>query len=130
MLLHRYVTELLRCTPSALKFLRYNAFIVLYPLGLVGEVCGLLLALDAYRAGLCPPSFPNCTTNSVGLYAAYAYLLVAVPGKRAALQSRSLMHSAALISHRPAGFLLLYTHMFAQRAKHSGPNKEGHKKTK
>jgi hypothetical protein len=77
-----YVTELLRCTPSALKFLRYNAFIVLYPLGLVGEVCGLLLALDAYSVGLCPPSFPKCADNSVGLYTAYVYLIVAVPGKQ------------------------------------------------
>jgi hypothetical protein len=84
-----YVTEQLGCTPSALKYLRYNAFIVLYPLGLLGEVCGLLLALDAYRAGLCPPSFPQCAQNSVGLYVAYFYLLVSLPGKRAAFLNSS-----------------------------------------
>jgi very-long-chain (3R)-3-hydroxyacyl-CoA dehydratase len=75
-----YVTEQVGATPSLLRFLRYNAFIVLYPLGFVGEVCGLLLALQSYKSGLCPPLFPQCTSNSIGLYIAYFYLFTAVPG--------------------------------------------------
>jgi hypothetical protein len=51
-----YVTELLGATPSLLKFLRYNAFILLYPLGLVGEVSGLLLAIDAYEPRSASPT--------------------------------------------------------------------------
>jgi hypothetical protein len=85
-----YVSELLGFTPSILKFLRYNAFIVLYPLGFVGEVCGLLLALPHYRSGLCPPSFPQCATNSLLLYVAYFYLITSVPG------NRSLHHHALI----------------------------------
>jgi very-long-chain (3R)-3-hydroxyacyl-CoA dehydratase len=75
-----YVTEQVGATPSFLRFLRYNAFIVLYPLGFVGEVCGLLLALQSYESGLCPPLFPNCAKNSIGLFVAYFYLLTSVPG--------------------------------------------------
>jgi hypothetical protein len=77
-----YVCELLGSPPSILKFLRYNAFIVLYPLGFVGEVCGLLLSLEHYSSGLCPPLFPQCTTSSIGLYVAYFYLITSLPGNR------------------------------------------------
>ncbi len=109
-----YVTEQVGATPSFLSFLRYNAFIILYPLGFVGEVCGLLLALQSYKSGLCPPLFPNCASNSAGLYIAYLYLFTSVPG-----QCIASPPTRCRISHR-AGFLKLYLHMFAQRAKQSG----------
>ncbi len=118
-----YVTEQLGITPSILKFLRYNSFIILYPLGLIGEACGLLLALEAYKSGLCPPTFTACSNNSVGLYLAYFYLIAVVPGTPAAprgCMSAPLLYAAG---HSPllAGFLKLYTHMFAQRRRSSRP---------
>jgi hypothetical protein len=105
-----YATEELRCTPSILKFLRYNAFIIFYPVGLVGEISGLLLALEAYKSGLCPPMFPSCATNSVGLYVAYFYLLTALPGR---CTSPALVAIPLTIFFRfPQA---LYAHVFAAR---------------
>jgi hypothetical protein len=89
-----YATEQLGSTPDTLKFLRYNAFIALYPLGFVGEVCGLLLALQAYASGLCPPHFPQCASGSIGLYVAYFYLAASVPGQRSLLPARARHLSA------------------------------------
>jgi very-long-chain (3R)-3-hydroxyacyl-CoA dehydratase len=43
-----YVTELLGVTPYVLKWLRYNAFLLLYPVGMATEIA---LVVDAWRNG-------------------------------------------------------------------------------
>lgn len=55
-----YASSLLGVCPYWLTWLRYSAFILLYPIGLLGEMCAMWLALPEIQAkGLRTVSMPN-----------------------------------------------------------------------
>ncbi|PHH63044.1 hypothetical protein CDD81_6375 [Ophiocordyceps australis] len=64
-----FALSLARCRPAALTWLRYNSFVLLYPIGILSECCLVYLATEP--AGVISP---------LAKYALYAVLVVYVPG--------------------------------------------------
>eukprot|EP01071_Lankesteria_metandrocarpae_P015154 Lankesteria_metandrocarpae@DN9383_c0_g1_i1.p1 len=88
--------------PMPLKYLRYSAFIVLYPIGITSEACCVLAALPVmkseYRLRHWPVAMPNVLNFELSLFHMYVLVLVLyVPGT-----------------------VILFTHMLRQRKKALG----------
>lgn len=84
--------------PLYLEWLRYNAFLILYPIGISSECYMIYSAIG------------NCYTKSGLLYAIYALFLYFV-----------------LLLYIPGSFIL-YSHMLKQRAKFNGAQQKHSKK--
>jgi very-long-chain (3R)-3-hydroxyacyl-CoA dehydratase len=76
-----YALNLYDAVPSALFFLRYHLFMVLYPSGVAGEVLCMVSALPFLRAGAYAIQMPNAHNVAVSLYTLVLVVLaVYVPG--------------------------------------------------
>ncbi|CAM9684996.1 very-long-chain (3R)-3-hydroxyacyl-CoA dehydratase 1-like [Lampetra fluviatilis] len=97
-----YTFSLLKYLPRAIKWARYTLFIVLYPLGVTGELLTIYHALPhVYRSKLFAYPLPNALNISFDYY----YFLIIV-----------------MISYMPI-FPQLYFHMMSQRKKVLGEPK-------
>ncbi|XP_012058340.1 PREDICTED: very-long-chain (3R)-3-hydroxyacyl-CoA dehydratase 2 [Atta cephalotes] len=88
--------------PRVLVWLRYTTFIILYPLGVTGELLCLYTAVKYANAN--PDSWSYVLPNKWNFTFSYLYLLIAV-----------------MLFYIP-GFPPLYLHMFAQRRKILNPS--------
>ncbi|KAF5290780.1 hypothetical protein FQA39_LY14623 [Lamprigera yunnana] len=96
-----YVLNLLSAVPHVLVWLRYTTFIVLYPVGVTGELLCIYSAQNELkRTGMWTITLPNCLNFS--FY--YPYLLAAI-----------------MLLYIPL-FPQMYLHMFVQRRKVLGDN--------
>ena len=95
-----YVCGLLGLTLPALEWLRYTAFIVLYPVGVFGEVAAIVLAMPTVKAlGLYSVAMPNAWNQAFDYY-------------------QFLVGTLALLY--PTVFPKLFLHMLKQRKKRVG----------
>ena len=104
-----YLSSLLNVKPGLLTWLRYNMFIILYPMGGVGETCLTTLVLWHH-----PP------LNGTNIFRGFASAPV----------GEALSHYLPIVAYfmafAPLG-ISLYQHMFAQRRKIlSKPPKKDH----
>ncbi|XP_068233960.1 very-long-chain (3R)-3-hydroxyacyl-CoA dehydratase hpo-8-like [Palaemon carinicauda] len=100
-----YFLNILDRVPYIIAFLRYTMFIVLYPMGISGELLCIYAALPgALKTGVYSTTMPNSINFTFNFY--YAMIIFA------------LMYIPV--------FPMLYSHMLAQRRKVLGT---GHKKT-
>lgn len=98
-----YFLSILKHVPSTLTFLRYTLFIVLYPVGVTGELLCLYAALPTLaKTGIYSISMPNVLNFTFDLH-------------------KTLIIFALL--YIPV-FPMLYMHMFAQRKKVLGKSKK------
>lgn len=98
-----YMLNLLNSVPFFLLWLRYSTFIILYPLGVTGELlCIYAAQQEVAKTGLFSIYMPN--NYNVVFY--YDYFLL-----------------ATMLVYIP-GFPQLYLHMFSQRKKLLGPQKK------
>ncbi len=122
-----YVAMLLGCAPQLLKRARYTLFLVLYPLGTLGEMAlikGAARALSAApalfpRASLAARLLPPATLGMAMLIVLAIYPF----GKTA---SPTLRRPSSSV--RALGFFYMYQHMLRQRAKHLCPAAGGRAK--
>lgn len=91
-----YATTQLECCPGWLKWLRYSAFVPLYPLGFAAEVLCLLAALPLLKqAGTLSVSMPNAHNFGfdfhafMHLYGVFAYTICAPALYRHMLKQRA-----------------------------------------
>ncbi|EZG65033.1 putative protein tyrosine phosphatase [Gregarina niphandrodes] len=80
-----YIFQLIRKdVPYCLKWLRYSAFLVLYPLGILGEVLTMVKAVDLFKTSKFehwPVPMPNRMNFELNLSYVYMWvLLLYVPG--------------------------------------------------
>ncbi|XP_064097282.1 very-long-chain (3R)-3-hydroxyacyl-CoA dehydratase hpo-8-like [Macrobrachium nipponense] len=100
-----YFLNILDRVPHIITFLRYTMFIVLYPMGITGELLCIYAALPvALKTGIYSTTMPNSINFTFNFY--YTMIIFA------------LMYIPV--------FPMLYSHMLAQRRKVLG---SGHKKT-
>lgn len=105
-----YLINLISGTvPHVLIWLRYTTFIILYPLGVTGELLCMYAAVKYASAN--PDSWSYILPNKWNFTFSYLYLLIAV-----------------MVTYIP-GFPPLYLHMFAQRRKILDPSAATKKKT-
>lgn len=95
-----YMGAIVEYTPFILQYLRYTLFIVLYPMGVVGEMLSIYKSLPYIREReILTVPLPNRANMSFNYY----YFLMIV-----------------MLTYVP-GFPQLYFHMFSQRKKILGP---------
>ncbi len=95
-----YTLNLINLNLTLVTWLRYTLFIVLYPLGVTGELWCYFASLSAVKAsGLYSMAMPNALNFTFNLYV--VFILV-------------------MLGYIP-GFPPMYFHMFAQRRKIFGP---------
>ncbi|XP_046864011.1 very-long-chain (3R)-3-hydroxyacyl-CoA dehydratase 1-like [Xenia sp. Carnegie-2017] len=96
-----YACSLLNCLPFFLQWCRYTFFIILYPIGVTGEMLTVAAAIPfVKKTEMYSLSLPNQLNVSFSLlYFMYFCLLVYIPA-----------------------FLMLYSYMFRQRKKAFGRN--------
>lgn len=80
-----YAISSITAVPYPLKWLRYSAFLILYPMGILSEVKCIWLSLKYIRQNQAlrtyPFPMPNLLNFELDLYAVYVFLLFAyVPG--------------------------------------------------
>ena len=98
-----YAQSLFNCTPNILRWLRYSTFIVLYPLGISGELLTMYAALPyIVQRKLWTVSLPNAANIA---FSYYAFMIM------------------IMVSYIPI-FPQLYGHMLAQRRKALHPNEK------
>lgn len=98
-----YLGSLVQYTPFPLQFLRYTLFIVLYPMGVTGELLSVYSSLPHIRErGILSIPLPNVANLSFDYYSVLLFvMLLYVPF-----------------------FPQLYLHMFSQRKKVLGSSKQ------
>lgn len=103
-----YFFNLSGYVPYLLTWFRYTLFIILYPIGITGELLCLYAALKYASSN--PEAWSFTLPNSVNFIFSYYYLIIVV-----------------MLSYIPI-FPILYLHMFAQRRKILGGGGDSQKK--
>lgn len=97
-----YALNLFNAVPSVLNWLRYSAFLVLYPVGVSGELGSLYHAFPVFANGGCPPFWKGCN--------------LALPNKYNISYSSAGIAVLFVIMYLP-GFPFLYMQMMSERSR-------------